>query len=141
MLYVLTCWSIQGPSDSLSPHSFFPVAVPDTVQVMHSQINLLRQTILDLQQTEAQEMADVRRQIDALKPGANDASDRFNDFDARLQDMEQQPRGSGMVRDSRLNTIILAFYVSPITTEKRERDNTSRRCVFRPFELVATGEA
>lgn len=87
-------------SDSL-PTRFFPVAVPDTVHVMHSQINLLRQTILDLRETEAHEIADLRRQMDALeKPGADGAKARFDDLDTRLRAAEQQPRGGGgMVRD------------------------------------------
>lgn len=80
------------------PRSCFPVAASDTVQVMHSQINLLRQTVLDLQQTEAQEMADLRRQID------DGAKARLDDFDSRLQAVEQQPRGGGIVRDS-LHTV------------------------------------
>lgn len=74
---------------------------------MHSQINLLRRTILDLQQTEAHEMADLRRHIDVLEnPSAGDVKARFEDIDSRLQAVEQQPRG-GMVRDS-LNTGIFA---------------------------------
>ncbi|CAM9317187.1 unnamed protein product [Ectocarpus sp. 6 AP-2014] len=69
----------------------------DTVQVMHSQIALLRQTVLDLRETKAQEIGDLRRQIDALeKSGPGNAKARFDDIDSRLRAVEQQPSGSGM---------------------------------------------
>ncbi|CAN0136933.1 unnamed protein product [Ectocarpus sp. 4 AP-2014] len=69
----------------------------DTVQVMHSQIALLRQIVLDLRETKAQEVGDLRRQIDALeKSGPGNAKARFDDIDSRLRAVEQQPGGSGM---------------------------------------------
>lgn len=66
---------------------------------MNSQINLLRQSILDLRQAEPQGMVDLRRQIDALeKSRSGNAKDRLDDIDTRLRTVEKQPRGSGMVR-------------------------------------------
>lgn len=66
---------------------------------MHSQIALLRQTVLDLRETNAKEIGDLRRQIDALETsGPGNAKARFDDIDSRLRAVEQQPGGSGMVR-------------------------------------------
>lgn len=74
---------------------------------MHSQINVLRQTVLNLRQTESQEMADLRRQIDALeRSGPGNARARLDDFDTRLRAVEQQPRGSGMVRLLCMNALL-----------------------------------
>jgi len=71
---------------------------PDTVQVLHSQINLLRQTVLDMRQAEAQEIAELRGQVDSLeKSGQGSAGARLDEMDLRLRAMERQPRGSGLV--------------------------------------------
>lgn len=72
---------------------------PDTVQVLHSQINLLRETVLDMRQSEAQEITDLRRQVDSLEKSVQgNAKARLDEMESRLETMEQQPRGSGMVR-------------------------------------------
>ncbi|CBJ33072.1 imm downregulated 18 [Ectocarpus siliculosus] len=87
----------------------------DTVQVMHSQIALLRQTVLDLRETKAQEIGDLRRQIDALETsGPGNAKARFDDIDSRLRAVEQQPGGSGMVgtigeREDRIESRVAAL--------------------------------
>lgn len=80
----------------LTPHD--PVINPDTVQVLHSQINLLRQTVLDMRQTEAQEITELRRQVHSLeKSSQGSAEARLDEMDSRLREMERQPQASGLV--------------------------------------------
>ncbi|CAN0011274.1 unnamed protein product, partial [Laminaria digitata] len=52
----------------------------DTVKVMRSQIDLLRQTILDLRHTEAEEMVSLRGKIDSLEASLSGMSSGEQDI-------------------------------------------------------------
>lgn len=53
---------------------------------MRSQIDLLRQTILDLRQTEAQEVVSLRGKIDILEASLSEMSSRPGEQDIRPDD-------------------------------------------------------